>query len=241
MPLSSYAARATFSALRHQHPDWSQAELAAALGWSKSWVAKWLKRFGEERARGERLDHVLQGHSRARKTPPTTTHPLVVEQILSMRDQPPEGLRRVPGQEAIHDDLERDPMLPVFQLPVPSCKTMYRLLTSHARLVARGKRVHQPQERPAPLTCWQIDVKEVASVPADPDGKRQHLVEPLTIIDSGTSVRLDAHVRADCTAETARPRPGAHPGQVWSAHEHHPGSRSAASWAVPQAVIFQPL
>jgi hypothetical protein len=48
----------------------------------------------------------------------------VVEQILSIRDQPPEGLGRVPGQEAIHYSLERDPMLPFFQLPVPSCKTI---------------------------------------------------------------------------------------------------------------------
>jgi hypothetical protein len=47
------------------------------------------------------LEHVLQGHSRARKTPPLTTHPLVIEQILAIRDQPPEGLRPVPGQEAI--------------------------------------------------------------------------------------------------------------------------------------------
>jgi hypothetical protein len=55
------------------------------------------------------------------------THPLVVEQILSVRDQPPEGLRRVPGQKAIQYYLGRDPMLQIFQLPVPSCKTIYRV------------------------------------------------------------------------------------------------------------------
>ena len=45
--------------------------------------------------------------------------------------------------------------------------------------------------------------KDVSSVPADPDGKRQHVVETLNIIDTGTSMQLDAHVRSDFTAETA--------------------------------------
>jgi transposase InsO family protein len=58
-------------------------------------------------------------------------------------------------------------------------------------------------ERPAALTCWHIDFKDVSSVPADPQGKRQHVVETLNIVDMGTSILLDAHVRADFTAETA--------------------------------------
>src|SRR5438105_13110559 len=53
------------------------------------------------------------------------------------------------------------------------------------------------------MTCWQIDFKDGSLVPADPDGKRQHGVETLNIIDMGTSVLLDAHVRSDFTAETA--------------------------------------
>jgi len=43
----------------------------------------------------------------------------------------------------------------------------------------------------------------VSSVPADSDGKQQHVVETLNIIDVGTSILLDAHVRPDFTAETA--------------------------------------
>jgi hypothetical protein len=53
------------------------------------------------------------------------------------------------------------------------------------------------------MTCWQIDFKDVGSVPADAQGKRQHVVETLNIIDTGTSVLLDAHVRSDFSAETA--------------------------------------
>jgi hypothetical protein len=99
---TSYTARANLSSLWQQHPDWSHTQLAATLGCSKSWVEKWLKRFQEELARGWPLEQILQGHSRARRTPVPKVHPLVVEQILSIRDQPPEGLRRVPGQDAIH-------------------------------------------------------------------------------------------------------------------------------------------
>lgn len=203
MSRAYYAARANLYYLRQHHPDWSHTQLAAALGYSKSWVEKWLKRFQEELAAGWSLEQIFQGHSRARRTPVPKVHPLVVEQILSIRDQPPEGLRRVPGQDAIHYYLERDPALQFFQLPIPSCKTIYRILKAHDRIAEHGNLVHQPMERSAPMTCWQIDFKDIGSVPADPDGKRQHVVETLNIIDTGTSVLLDAHVRSDFTAETA--------------------------------------
>lgn len=113
-----------------------------------------------------------------------------------MRDQPPEGSRRVPGQEAIRYYLQRDPVLAFFHLPVPSCKTIYRVLKRHQRIAERGTPLHQPLERPKPLSVWQIDFKDVCSVPADP-------YETLNIIDTGTSILLDAHVRSDFTAETA--------------------------------------
>ncbi len=205
MLISYYAARANLYYMWQQHPTWNHSELAAALGSSKEWVKKWLKRFRDELAAGLTVEQVLQGHSRARKHAPAKVHPLVVEQILAIRDQPPEGLRRVPGQEAIHYYLERDPLLQFFELPIPSCKTIYRVLKSHQRILEQGKPFHQPLERPAPMMCWQIDFKDVSSVPADRqgEGKRQHVVETLNIIDTGTSMLLDAHVRSDFTAETA--------------------------------------
>jgi transposase InsO family protein len=185
------------------HPEWSHAQFAAAVGYCKEWVKKWLKRLQEELGEGKPLQEILQGHSRARKHPPEKTHPVVVAEILSIRDQPPEGLRRVPGQDAIHSYLERSPVLRFFQLSVPSCKTIYRILKANDRIQRREKRLHEPQERPAPMTCWQIDFKDGSLVAADPDGKRQHVVETLNIIDTGTSMQLAAHVRSDFTAETA--------------------------------------
>jgi len=58
-------------------------------------------------------------------------------------------------------------------------------------------------ERPAPLTAWQIDFKDVSTVPADPLGKQQHVVEVFNVVDTGTSLLLDGLPRDDFTAETA--------------------------------------
>lgn len=203
MQLSDSAARANLHYLQQQHPEWEQGQFAAALGYSKGWVKKWLKRLEEELAEAKPLEGVLQGHSRARKRSPEKTHPVVVERILSIRDHRTFGLRRVPGQEAIQYYLKRDPLLKTLQLPVPSCKTIYRVLKENDRIAERGKPVHKPVDRPAPMTHWQIDFKDGSLVPRDPDGKRRHVVETLNIIDMGTSILLDAHVRSDFTAETA--------------------------------------
>jgi hypothetical protein len=48
-----------------------------------------------------------------------------------------------------------------------------------------------------------MDFKDASSVPADPDGQRQHVVEVLTFVDAGTSSLLAAQVHAEDHAETA--------------------------------------
>ncbi len=157
MQVSYYAARANLYYLSQRRPEWTHAQLAAALGASLSWVQRWLARLRDGLAAGLPLEQILQGYSRARKTPPSATSPLIVTQILAIRDQPPEGLRRVPGQDAIHYYLQRDPLMDLFQLPIPSCKTIYRILKRHDRIAQHQQPLHEPVERPAPMTCWQID------------------------------------------------------------------------------------
>lgn len=202
--LPSYiTARTNLHVLCTKHPRWTHQQFATALGTSVGWVKKWLKRFRHELAVGIPLDQVLQGHSRARITPPVKTSYDVVTQILSIRDEPPEGLRRVPGPEAIQYYLRRDPLLLFLNEKVPSSKTIWRILAANDRLAHHHPPVARPMPRPAPMTCWQIDFKDVSSVPADPEGKKQHVVETLNIIDIGTSILLDAHVAPDFTAETA--------------------------------------
>jgi hypothetical protein len=58
-------------------------------------------------------------------------------------------------------------------------------------------------ERPAPLSAWQIDFKDASTVPADPYGKRQHVVEILNVVDMGTSIVLASEVHANFHAQTA--------------------------------------
>jgi hypothetical protein len=66
------------------------------------------------------------------------------------------------------------------------------------------------------------------------------VVETLNIIDTGTSVLLDAHVRADFTAETALQalnetlRTYGRPQCITLDRD------TRLSWAVPKVVIFRP-
>src|SRR5712691_4583007 len=60
-----------------------------------------------------------------------------------------------------------------------------------------------PLSVPSRCEPRQLDFKDASSVPADPDGKQQHVVETLNILDKGTSVLIASYVRPDFTAETA--------------------------------------
>ncbi len=57
--------------------------------------------------------------------------------------------------------------------------------------------------RPEPMKAWQIDFKDASTVPADPVGKQQHVVELLNIIDMGTSLVIAAQAHAHFHAQTA--------------------------------------
>jgi hypothetical protein len=52
------------------------------------------------------------------------------------------------------------------------------------------------------MRCWQLDFKDVSTVPPDPDGKQQHAVETMNLVDEGTSRVVGAVVRADFTMES---------------------------------------
>src|SRR5690349_12445484 len=172
-----FAQRAALRCLSRQHPTWTQEDFAATLGRSRSWVAKWLARLKE--AAPDDLA-VLHARSRARHTPPPATPKAVVERILSIRDEPPEHLRRVPGPKAILYYLPRDSEAQELGVPLPrSTRTIWKILRQHGRIALEVPRRHQRLERPAPLDEVQMDFKDASSVPADPDGKKQHTVEVL--------------------------------------------------------------
>jgi hypothetical protein len=193
-----YAARGNLRRLMRLHPQWTHQQYAQTVGMSRGWVKKWKKRLQEAEPEDEQ---VLHSRSRARTQPPERISQSVIDRILQMRDEPPEGLRRTPGPKALLYYLPRDEQVQGERLP-RSSRTIYRILREAGRISQRQPHVQEPLERPAPMSQWQFDFKDASTVPADPFGKRQHVVEVLNVIDEGTSVLVEAQVRADFQAET---------------------------------------
>jgi hypothetical protein len=84
-----------------------------------------------------------------------------------------------------------------------STRTIWKILRQHHRIAVDRRRLSKPLERPEPLQEIQMDFKDDSTVPAEPLGKRQHVVETCNFVDAGTSIWLHAIVREDFTAETA--------------------------------------
>ena len=80
---------------------------------------------------------------------------------------------------------------------------MWKILRKLGYIVDAPLRKRQPLEPREPLEEVQMDFKDATTVPADPDGKRQHVVEVLNFVDAGTSILLGAQAHADFHAETA--------------------------------------
>ena len=184
-----------------EHPEWSKGELAQAVGRSKSWVKKWLKRI-----RGSTLEdrEVLKGHSCARKRPPAQVAAEVVNRILDLRDHPPQKLGRTPGPLTILYYLKQDKSLVQAGLLLPrSTRTIWIILDRYHRIPRPRPREHEAEERPEPGVEWGMDFHDVGSVPADPEGKHQHVVEILNVVDHGSSAVVASEPAKDYTAETA--------------------------------------
>ena len=194
------ADRAMLQRLLQLHPEWTQQELADWIGRSVGWVKKWVKRLREAPPGDTR---VLFGKPLGRKTPYPQTDHEVEERILAIRDEPPENLKRTPGPRAILYYLPRDPELQHRTEVLPrSTRTIWKILRRNDRIAQRRHRKQKPLGRPQPLEEVQMDFKDVSSIPADPAGKQQHVVEVFNFVDAGTSILLDAQVQADFHAQT---------------------------------------
>lgn len=193
-----YAARGNLRRLMRLHPQWTHQQYAEAVGMSRGWVKKWKKRLAEAEPEDEQVLHSL---SRARQHPPERLSQSVVDRIIQMRDEPPEGLRRTPGPKALLYYLPRDEQVQGERLP-RSSRTIYRLLQQAERIAQRLPHVQEDRSRPAPMSQWQLDFKDASTVPPEVDGKQQHVVEVLNVVDEGTSVLVDAQVSTTFHAET---------------------------------------
>ncbi len=195
------AKRAALRWLAQQHPEWTHQDLADALSMSRSWVSKWLQRIRQ----ADPADVMaLLSRSRARHTLPASiaSQPAVVQRILEIRVEPPENLQRVPGPEAILYYLHRDPALKHAGARLPRSQTTVWKILRQAGCIEQGRRRKpKPLELRQPGEEVQFDLKDASSVPADPEGKRQHVVEIANFIDAGTSIWLHREVRGDFDAE----------------------------------------
>lgn len=195
------AKRALLRHLASLHPEWTRPQLAAAVNCSVSFVKKWLKRFRE--ADPNDL-HVLFSRSRARHTPPPPPDLRLVQRILEIRTSPPENLQRTPGPRPILYYLKRDADLQAQGLVPPrSIRTIWKILRKLGFILDPPERTHKPSEPREPLQEVQTDFKDITTIPPDPEGKRQHVIETLNFVDAGTSIALWAQAHDDFHAETA--------------------------------------
>lgn len=183
-----------------KHPEGTVREFALTLKRSISWVQDWLTRFRTT----DESPAILVDRSHARTDADLdsqTTSQEVMETILELRDHPPESLRRVPGPKAILYYLGQSERLAETILP-QSTRTVWRILAAAGRIASQAWRHLERWDRPGPMDEWQMDFKDVVTVHPDPNGKRQHLVECLNVIDVGTDILTGARVRGDFTAVT---------------------------------------
>ena len=167
------ADRAMLRRLMQTQPTWTQQDYAQSIGRSVAWVKKWTKRL---RAAPPDDVAVLRSHSCAPKQPPPKLHQAVIDRLLEIRSAPPAPLHRIPGPKTIRYYLEQDPELHAQGLHTPrSTRTIWQMFRQYGRIADRH-RAHQPLPRPAPMAMWHLDFKDVSTVPADPEGTRQHVV-----------------------------------------------------------------
>ena len=176
-----------------QHPDWSTRQLAAALGYSPSWVKKWRQRI---RAAAQVTFDTFRSQSRAPKTRPNTIHQVVRRAILALRDSLQELYHQRPGPKRILYHLQRDAHLPTqYRLPT-STRTITRILHEGGRIPQKVRIAHCPLERNPPMVEWELDFGLVAL-------DQEQWLEFCPVIDSGTSIWVDTQVASGFDAEQA--------------------------------------
>jgi len=75
-----------------------------------------------------------------------------------------------------------------------STKTIWKILRSNDRIQVDHRRRPKPLERREPLQEIQIDFKDDSTVPTDPLGKQQHVVETCNFVDAGTCAGYLRHL-----------------------------------------------
>lgn len=180
--------------LMRAQPDWSVPRLAAALGYSESWVKKWRRRF---RAALTVTLATFLSRSRAPKTRPRRVSPPVIDAILTLRDHLKAVYHRAVGATTIRYYLQQDERLRQQGHYLPrSAHTIGAILKAAGRIPQRIRRLHSPLVRPQPLTEWEFDF---GLVKLQPD----RWLEFFIAVDRGTSILVDTQTSDGYQADTA--------------------------------------
>lgn len=175
--------------LRREHPEWTLKQLAHAVGYSLSWVKKWLRRFRDAASASLAM---FQAQSRAPKTRPKQVVAVVRDAILGLRDALKERYGRVVGAKTILYHLHRDSALQQQAIYLPrSSRTVWNILKAGGRIPSRTHDYH-PIERPEPMQHWEMDFGQLANE-----------VEFLSVVDRGTSILVATASAPHYNAETA--------------------------------------
>lgn len=165
--------------LHRKHPSWTQKKLAETMGYSVTWVKKWLKRTGE--ATVKTLE-VFTSQSRAPKNPAYKVTQRVRDVILTLRQKLPEKYGRVVGAKPILYHLRADGYFKgedIDNLP-RSTSTIWMVLKAAGYIPAKVK-THIALEPSPPMDEWEFDF---GTVTIAKDAK----FEIAPIIDRGTSI-----------------------------------------------------
>ena len=126
------------------HADWSQKRFADVIGYSVSWVKKWLARFRQ-------VDHltleVFASRSRAPHNPAHKVSSRIREVILNLRQNLPEQYGRVVGAKPILYHLHHNGYFKDVSLPTSSA-TIWRVLKD-AGYIPQKVKYHIPLD-PSP-------------------------------------------------------------------------------------------
>lgn len=174
-------ARIELYKLHKKNPTWTYEKLAEMLGYSVSWVKKWLKR--ARQATVKTLE-VFTSQSRAPKNPARKITDRVRDVILTLRQKLPEKYRRVVGAYPILYHLRADGYFTddeLENLPT-STSTIWRVLKD-AGYIPEKIKTHIALEPSAPMDEWEFDF---GTVTIAEDAK----FEIAPIIDRGTSILI---------------------------------------------------
>ncbi len=177
----------------------TNTQLAQRMAVSISFVQKWRRRL--QAATGDDLT-IFMSRSRGRKTSPRQVTETLEAKVLHLRESLSAKYGRHVGARNILYHLQTDRDLQRLGTFLPkSHTTIHQILVHYGRVPRPKPRLHVPREPAEPLQVWELDFRDVTTARSQQTDKRQHQVEALNVVDTGTSLALDTQVSDRFDAE----------------------------------------